>query len=172
VRGGATHLNTTVHGIGERAGNAALEEVVMGLKHLHGLSTGVDLSRFDDLSRLVAAASGKQVAWHKSLVGEGAFTHEAGIHVDGLLKDPRNYQGVDPTDMGRGHRLVLGKHSGKHALRQAYAELLEFDLGMEEAELVLPLVRRFVTEHKRSPQVAELVGFLAAIGHPSPALVQ
>jgi homocitrate synthase NifV len=95
VRGGATHLNTTVHGIGERAGNAALEEVVMGLKHLYGLSVGVELSRFVSLSRLVATASGKQVAWHKSLVGDGAFTHEAGIHVDGLLKDPRNYQGFD-----------------------------------------------------------------------------
>jgi homocitrate synthase NifV len=74
VRGGATHVNTTVHGLGERAGNAALEEVVMGLKHVHGLATGVDPSRFDDLSRLVASASGKPVAWHKSLVGDGAFT--------------------------------------------------------------------------------------------------
>jgi len=172
VRGGATHLSTTVHGIGERAGNAALEEVVMGLKHLHGLSTGIDLSRFDTLSRLVVAASGKQVAWHKSLVGDGAFTHEAGIHVDGLLKDPRNYQGVDPADMGRGHRLVLGKHSGKRAVRQAYAELLAFDLGLEDADRVLSLVRRFVTEHKRSPQVPELAGFLAAIGHPDAATIQ
>jgi homocitrate synthase NifV len=93
---GATHVNTRVHGIGERAGNAALEEMVMGLKHLHGLSTGVDLSRCETLSRLVATASGKQVAWHKSLVGDGAFSHEAGIHVDGLLEDVGNYQGVDP----------------------------------------------------------------------------
>jgi homocitrate synthase NifV len=89
-------VNTRVHGIGERAGNAALEEMVMGLKHLHGLSTGVDLSRCETLSRLVATASGKQVAWHKSLVGDGAFSHEAGIHVDGLLEDVGNYQGVDP----------------------------------------------------------------------------
>jgi homocitrate synthase NifV len=165
VRAGATHVNTTVHGIGERAGNAALEEVVMGLRHLHGLDTGLDLSRFDSLSRLVTAASGKQVAWHKSLVGDGAFTHEAGIHVDGLLKDPRNYQGIDPAEMGRGHRLVLGKHSGSRAVRQAYAELLAFDLELDQAERVLPLVRRFVTENKRSPRVSELTRFLAEIGH-------
>jgi homocitrate synthase NifV len=172
VHAGATHVNTTVHGIGERAGNAALEEVVMGLRHLHGLAVGVDLSRFDSLSRLVATASGKQVAWHKSLVGDGAFTHEAGIHVDGLLKDPRNYQGVDPAEMGRGHRLVLGKHSGRRAVRQAYAELLAFDLDPGQAERVLPLVRRFVTEHKRAPLVPDLTRFLAEIGHPGAAARQ
>ena len=161
-----------MNGIGERAGNAALEEVVIGLRHLHGVYTGVDLSRFDSLSRLVTAASGKQVAWHKSLVGDGAFTHEAGIHVDGLLKDPRNYQGVDPAEMGRGHRLMLGKHSGKRAVRQAYAELLALDLEVDQAERVLSLVRRFVTRHKRSPRVLELTHFLAEIGHPGAVPVQ
>lgn len=166
VRGGATHVNTTVHGLGERAGNAPMEEVVMGLKHLMGRPTGVDLSRFDGLSRLVAQASGKPVAWHKSLVGEGAFTHEAGIHVDGLLKDPLNYQGIDPAEMGRGHRLVLGKHSGRHAVRHAYAALLAYDMDLEHAARVLPLVRRFVTETKRSPQVSDLLSFLAATGYP------
>lgn len=170
VRGGATHVNTTVHGLGERAGNAALEEVAMGLKHLHGLSTGVDLSRFQALSDLVATASGKAVAWHKSLVGEGAFTHEAGIHVDGLLKDPRNYQGIDPAEMGRGHRLVLGKHSGRGAVRLAYAQLLDLDLAPDQAERVLTLVRRFVTATKRSPERIDLLGFLAEIGHPQAAV--
>jgi homocitrate synthase NifV len=165
-------VNTTVHGIGERAGNAALEEVVMGLKHLHGLTTGVDLLRYETLSRLVATASGKQVAWHKSLVGDGAFTHEAGIHVDGLLKDPRNYQGVDPAEMGRGHRWVLGKHSGSRAVRQAYADLMALELAAEQAARVLPLVRRYVTMHKCAPQVAELAGFLAEIGYPSAAPLQ
>ncbi|MCG6860397.1 MAG: homocitrate synthase [Chromatiaceae bacterium] len=166
VRAGASHVNTTVHGLGERAGNAALEEVVMGLKHLYGMATGVDLSSFDKLSKLVAAASGRPVAWHKSLVGDGAFTHEAGIHVDGLLKDPRNYQGIDPSEVGRGHRLVLGKHSGRRAVRQAYVDLLAFDLELEQAELVLPLVRRFVTQNKRSPEVPDLHRFLVEIGHP------
>jgi homocitrate synthase NifV len=172
VRAGASHVNTTVHGIGERAGNAALEEVVMGLKYLHGLTTGVDLSRFEGLSRLVATASGKEVAWHKSLVGYGVFTHESGIHVDGLLKDPLNYQGIDPAEMGRGHRLVLGKHSGKRAVRRAYAELLAFDLELEQAERVLSLVRRFAIEHKRSPRIPDLHQFLAEIGHPQAVPLQ
>jgi homocitrate synthase NifV len=172
VRGGATHVNTTVHGLGERAGNAALEEVVMGLRHLHGASTGVDLSRFDGLSRLVATASGKPVAWHKSLVGDGAFTHEAGIHVDGLLKDPLNYQGIDPAEVGRGHRMVLGKHSGKGAVRRVYSELLDLDLEPEQAERVLSLVRRFVTRTKRSPHLTDLRRFLSEIGHPQAVRVQ
>lgn len=167
VRAGATHANTTVHGLGERAGNAALEEVAMGLKHILGVGTGLDLSRFSELSRLVARASGKPVAWHKSLVGQGAFTHEAGIHVDGLLKDCRNYQGIDPAEVGRRHRLVLGKHSGTRGVRQAYAELLHLELGPEQAARVLPLVRRFVTQTKRSPGRRELRRFLAEIGHPA-----
>lgn len=172
VRGGATHVNTTVHGLGERAGNAPLEEVVMGLRHAHHIETDVDLHHFESLSQLVAQASGRPVCWHKSLVGLGAFTHEAGIHVDGLLKDPLNYQGVDPAELGRSHRMVLGKHSGKHAVQQIYAELLRFELDTDQAERVLPLVRRFVTETKRSPETGDLRRFLTEIGHPQAALLQ
>ncbi|WP_296810399.1 homocitrate synthase [Thiocapsa sp.] len=172
VRGGATHLNTTVHGLGERAGNAALEEVVMGLKHIHGIDSGIDLHTFAELSGLVARASGKPVAWHKSLVGDGAFTHESGIHVDGLLKDPLNYQGIDPAEVGRRHHLVLGKHSGRHAVRQAYADLLHCELGLDDADRLLPLVRRFASESKRAPEAPELMGFLAEIGNPWAVRVQ
>ncbi|ADC62432.1 homocitrate synthase [Allochromatium vinosum] len=172
VRAGATHVNTTVHGLGERAGNAALEEVVMGLRHVQGLDCGVDLKRFSALSSLVAQASGKPIAWHKSLVGAGAFTHEAGIHVDGLIKDPLNYQGVDPAELGLNHRLVLGKHSGRHAVQRVYAESLCFELDQEQAERLLPLVRRFVTETKRSPETGDLRRFLAEIGYPQTARLQ
>ncbi|EGV17884.1 homocitrate synthase [Thiocapsa marina] len=172
VRGGATHVNTTVHGLGERAGNAALEEVVMGLKHIHGIDSGIDLHSFAELSALVARASGKPVAWHKSLVGDGAFTHESGIHVDGLLKDPLNYQGIDPAEVGRRHHLVLGKHSGRHAIRQAYADLLCCDLDLDQADRLLPLVRRFATQSKRPPEAPELMGFLAEIGNPLAVRVQ
>ncbi|MBB1125867.1 homocitrate synthase [Thiospirillum jenense] len=161
ARAGATHVNTTVHGIGERAGNAALEEVVMGLRHGYGIDTGVNLSQYPALSQLVAQASGRPIAWQKSLVGDGAFTHEAGIHVDGLLKDLLNYQGIDPAEVGQHHRLVLGKHSGRQAVRHAYADLLRTELTDQQAADVLIQVRAFVTTTKRSPAPADLQRFLA-----------
>jgi homocitrate synthase NifV len=156
--GGATHANTTVHGLGERAGNAPLEEVVMGLRHAYGIDTGVDLSQYRQLSQQVAAASGRPVPWQKSLVGEGAFTHEAGIHVDGLLKDPANYQAIDPAEVGGAHRLVLGKHSGRHAVRQVYG-LLDLALDGVQSQHILERLRGFVTRTKRVPEVADLVHF-------------
>jgi len=158
VLGGATHVNTTVNGLGERAGNAALEEVAMGLARLYGIDTGIDLSRFQALSDYVSSASGRPVAWQKSLVGAGVFTHEAGIHVDGLLKDPVNYQGIDPAELGRAHTMILGKHSGTHGVCLAY-EALGIMLSREEAAYLLAHVRNFVTMHKRSPQAEELLGF-------------
>ncbi|OQX11441.1 MAG: homocitrate synthase [Thiothrix lacustris] len=159
ARAGATHVNTTVHGLGERAGNAPLEEVAMGLSRLYGLPCGINLKRFPKLSVLVEKASGHSVGWQKSLVGEGVFTHESGIHVDGLLKDSRNYQGVDPAEMGRHHQLVLGKHSGTHGVERAYA-LLGIQLEHEQAEAILALVRRFSTQHKRPPTPNDLQQFL------------
>jgi len=156
--GGATHVNTTVNGLGERAGNAALEEVVLGLRKLYGFQVDVDLSRFPALSRRVAAAANRPLSWQKSLVGEGAFTHEAGIHVDGLLKHPLNYQGVDPAELGRRHRLVLGKHSGLHAVRQFYHDL-GIVLDDHQASALLQRVRAFVGRAKRPPEIFELEAF-------------
>lgn len=159
IHGGASHVNTTVLGLGERAGNAPLEEVVMGLRHLHGIETAIDMTRYRSVSGLVAKASGRQVPWQKSLVGSGAFTHESGIHVDGLMKDPLNYQGVDPAEMGRGHRLVLGKHSGSHGVRRAFAEL-GVELDAYQSDQLLRRVREFVSQTKRSPKQIDLRRFL------------
>lgn len=94
IRAGATHVNTTVHGLGERAGNAPLEEVVMGMRRFHGYGNEIDMAHYPQLSVLIEQATGRSVGWHKSIVGEGAFTHESGIHVDGLMKDRVNYQGL------------------------------------------------------------------------------
>ncbi len=162
IRGGATHVNTTVNGLGERAGNAALEEVLMGLKVLYGSDCGVKLHHYQAVAQLVAVASGRPLPWHKSIVGEGVFTHESGIHVDGLLKDPLNYQGVDPASVGREHRLVLGKHSGTSAVLRCYADL-GVTLSREEANLLLPGIRRFAAQHKRSPSPLELEAFYASL---------
>ncbi len=155
VRAGATHVNTTVNGLGERAGNAALEEVAVGLRCLYGLESGVNLTGVEAVSQLVAKASGRPLPWQKSVVGEGVFTHESGIHVDGLLKDVRNYQGIDPALLGRQHRLVLGKHSGAHAVMQGYAQL-GIRLNDEEARQLLAHIRAFAVQHKRSPEALEL----------------
>lgn len=162
---GASHVNTTVNGLGERAGNAALEEVVLGLKKLHQIETGIALCAFPALSAMVASASGRAVSWQKSLVGAGAFTHEAGIHVDGLLKHPDNYQGFDPKEVGQAHRIVLGKHSGSRAIQAVYSEL-GIQLSESEALALLPQVRAFVAAHKHPPEVDDLIDLLALSRSP------
>lgn len=162
ARSGATHVNTTVNGLGERAGNAPLEEVVLGLRRCYGIETGVDLRKFPALSEKVASASGRPVAWQKSIVGEGAFTHEAGIHIDGLLKHPDNYQGFDPQLVGRRHRFVLGKHSGSGGVQAVYAELGQ-TVADFEAVLLIARVRDFVYSAKRPPSSPELLSLLAEL---------
>ena len=158
IRGGATHVNTTVHGLGERAGNAALEEVIMGIRKFYSQGDSIDMSSYSRVSTLVAKASGRSVNWQKSLVGAGVFTHEAGIHVDGLMKDPLNYEGVNPADLGRHHQFVLGKHSGNHSVIQAYSDM-GYQLTRDQAELLLLQVRQFATEHKAAPAADDLRRF-------------
>lgn len=167
VRAGATHVNTTVNGLGERAGNAPLEEVVLGLRQCYGIETGIDLRRFPALSETVASAAGRPVPWQKSVVGEGAFTHEAGIHIDGLLKHPDNYQGFDPQLVGRQHRFVLGKHSGKGGVQAVYAALGR-PLADAEAVTIVGRLRDFVHAAKRPPESGELLSLLDGLPNRHP----
>jgi homocitrate synthase NifV len=155
---GATHASTTVNGLGERAGNAALEEVVMAMRHLHGVDCGVRSQSLASISALVAVASGRPVAASKSIVGAAVFTHESGIHVDGLLKDPLNYQGFDPAELGRHHTTVLGKHSGSHAVKVAY-EGLGLHVPGDLAQQLLARIRSHVLATKRSPTPDDLRRF-------------
>lgn len=150
VRGGATHVSTTVNGLGERAGNAPLEEVVVALHQLYRRPTGVDARQLPRISALVAGASGRPVAPGKSIVGEAVFTHEAGIHVHGLIRDRSTYESIDPSEVGREHRVVLGKHSGIAAVRHVYAEM-KLDLPPLQGEAVLALVRRWAEVRKAAP---------------------
>lgn len=164
-KAGASHVNTTVNGLGERAGNAPLEEVVLGLKKLYGVETGVDLKGFPALSGIVARASGRAVPWQKCVVGAGAFTHEAGIHVDGLLKHADNYQGFDPSEVGQSHRIVLGKHSGTRAVQVVFGGLgVTLDEG--EAAAMLSRIRDFVGTCKHAPEISDLFALLASIRDP------
>ena len=134
---------------------------MLGLKKLHQIETGVALRDFPALSAMVASASGRAVPWQKSVVGAGAFTHEAGIHVDGLLKHPDNYQGFDPQEVGQKHRIVLGKHSGSSAIQLVYRGL-GIELQESEAQAILPRVRAFVAARKHPPEVNDLIDLLAA----------
>ena len=127
VREGARQIECTINGLGERAGNCALEEVVMALRtrrDYFGLETGIQTRRLHATSRLVSHVTGIAVQRNKAIVGQNAFAHEAGIHQDGMLKDRSTYEIMRPEDVGVPQtELVLGKHSGRHALRQRVADL-------------------------------------------------
>jgi 2-isopropylmalate synthase len=125
VGAGVDQVECTVNGIGERAGNASLEEVVMALRvrgDAHRAATGVDPRRIRETSALVAELTGYAVGPNKAIVGANAFAHEAGIHQDGMLKDSATYQIIDPSELGTTVSLPLGKHSGRHAFARACAE--------------------------------------------------
>lgn len=160
IKGGASHVSTTVNGLGERAGNAPLEEVVVALDHLYGLETGVAKTALAKVSRLVADASGRPVPVNKSIVGDAIFTHESGIHVSGLLRDRANYQALDPHELGRSHRVVLGKHSGLTSVLHACTQL-GLQPTMPQARAVLARVRALAVETKRPPSPDDLRRFLA-----------
>ena len=160
LRAGATHVNTTVNGLGERAGNAALEEVVMGVRHLHHGDTGVDTRALVAISHLVAQASGRPVACNKSIVGEAVFTHESGIHIDGLLKNPSTYESFDPSELGRQRRTVLGKHSGSQAVRQAFGAMGVVLADDAVTGRVLTRIREHAMRFKQEATPDELHNFL------------
>jgi 2-isopropylmalate synthase len=127
VHEGARQIECTMNGIGERAGNCALEEVVMAIKtraDYFQVQTRINTQRLCPTSRLVSKITGLQVQRNKAIVGQNAFAHEAGIHQDGMLKERRTYEIMRPEDIGLGqNELVLGKHSGRHALRQRVRDL-------------------------------------------------
>jgi 2-isopropylmalate synthase len=128
IRAGARQMEVTLNGIGERAGNASLEEVVMALhtrpELFDGAHTRIDTTQLTRASRLLQQCTGTYVAPNKAIVGANAFSHEAGIHQDGVLKHRATYEIMTPESVGAdGSMLVLGKHSGRHALRQRLTEL-------------------------------------------------
>ncbi len=158
VLAGATHINTTVNGLGERAGNAPLEEAAVSLKQLYRIDSGINFTLLPAISRLVAVASNRPVPVNKSIVGEDVFKHESGIHVDGLLKNPKTYEELEPAAVGRERQLVLGKHSGTSAVRDAYARY-GILLSDSEAATILMRIRDFAVSTKLSPGQEELTRF-------------
>ena len=159
MQAGARSLNTTVNGLGERAGNAALEEVVMALKQIHGIDLGIETRCFWELSQLVASASQNPVPPWKAIVGSNAFSHESGIHAAGVLKNPSSYEPFNPDEVGAKRHLVAGKHSGRHLV----ANLLQqqgVDISKEKAQSVLDAVRQRSIQVKRSLTSKELLNLV------------
>ncbi|HEA65606.1 MAG TPA: 2-isopropylmalate synthase [Desulfobacterales bacterium] len=139
LNAGARQAEVTINGIGERAGNTSLEEVVMALHtrpNYFPLTTGIKTDQIYTTSRLVSMITGIMVQPNKAIVGANAFSHEAGIHQDGVLKNPMTYEIMKPETIGLStNKLVLGKHSGRHALRSRLKEL-GYDLSDEELKIV------------------------------------
>ncbi|CAI9413275.1 2-phosphonomethylmalate synthase [Pleomorphomonas sp. T1.2MG-36] len=162
LRAGCAEASVTVLGLGERAGNAALEQVAVALLRLDGRSTGVDLPSLKPLAELVASAAGRGVPPGKAVVGRDVFSHESGLHVAGLLKEAETYQGLDPRLLGRHHSVVVGKHSGAQALAHVLARC-GIALDPELAAPLVEEVRRAATERKRALTNGELAHLHAAL---------
>ena len=150
LHGGASHVGVTVNGLGERAGNAALEEVLMALMIVCGYKEeNIDTKMFREVSEYVSRASGRELPKWKAIVGTNMFAHESGIHADGALKDPKNYEAFDPSVVGLERQILIGKHSGRAAIVNKFKEY-NIDLTDDEARGILELVRATSVRLKRS----------------------
>ncbi len=151
IQNGVRQVECTINGIGERAGNASLEEIVMSLrtrKDLFGIETGINTHEIFPSSSMVTNLTGMIVQPNKAIVGRNAFAHEAGIHQDGVIKEKLTYEIMRPEDVGiKESKLVMGKHSGRHALRRRYEEL-GFDLSDAELEKAYTLIKQVADRKK------------------------
>ena len=160
IRAGAHSVNTTVTGLGERAGNAPLEEVVMALATtqiaVNRRLPSLNVKDLPAICHLVERASGRAIGLQKSIVGGGVFTHESGIHVAGLIKDPNNYQGFAPELIGRSHTFVLGKHSGTHAIQTIFLQM-GIELTKPQCQQLRQPLSAWAEQYKRYPNQADLI---------------
>lgn len=148
VLGGAEEIHCTINGLGERAGNAALEEVVMGLQAFYNIQTNINTRKMAFVSRLVSQLTGISVPPNKAIVGENAFSHESGIHVHGVLSECSTYEPMRPEIVGKERTFVVGKHSGVHAVQN---KLKEYGLEMttEQLKEVVARVKKWAESGKK-----------------------
>jgi homocitrate synthase NifV len=156
VQAGAKVVSTTVLGIGERTGNTPMEEIAMVGKHILKLDLNFDTSRFREVSEYVARAAGRDIPAWKPIVGDNCFAHEAGIHTDGVIKYFSNYEPYTPEEVGLTRKIIIGKHSGRHTLKQVLAKR-GYDIDDEVAGILLENVRANSVALKRSLTENELV---------------
>jgi len=168
---GARQVECTINGLGERAGNCALEEIVMAIKtraDYFDLETSINTKRLLPTSRLVSRITGMQVQRNKAIVGQNAFAHEAGIHQDGMLKERSTYEIMRPEDIGLTRtELVLGKHSGRHALRQRIRDL-GYHLNDEQLKTVFDGFKA-LADRKKEIYDADIEALAESVIHTGPA---
>lgn len=157
IRAGAKWVNTTVNGLGERAGNASLAEVVMALKHIEKIDTGIDTTLFRNISKYVAEASQRPLPVSQAIIGENIFAHESGIHADGVLKHPPTYEAFSPEEVGLQRQILVGKHSGSHTILFKFANEFGIELPEEVAKEILARARALALKRKRALFDKELV---------------
>ncbi|KJS15866.1 MAG: trans-homoaconitate synthase [Peptococcaceae bacterium BRH_c4b] len=156
VSAGANWVGVTVMGLGERAGNSALEEVVMALKHLYKIDLNFKTEMFREVAEYVSRASGRELPAWKAIVGSNMFAHESGIHADGALKNPITYEAFTPEEVGLERQIMVGKHSGTAALKAKFAEY-GILLSDHKAQELLPKIRSYCVSMKRPLFDKELV---------------
>jgi 2-isopropylmalate synthase len=168
IQGGVRQVECTINGIGERAGNASVEEIVMALRVRSDIlpyTTAIETTRLYDASQLLTRLTSEPVQANKAIVGRNAFAHEAGIHQDGVLKDPSTYEIMRPQDVGQPTaRLVLGRHSGRHAVLQR-CEALDLSVTAGEIDLVYHAVIS-LGEHRRAIGDGDLRRIVERMRHP------
>lgn len=150
VYAGANYVGVTINGLGERAGNACLQETIMGLKYLMNVNLPYNTTLFREVAEYVAQASGRALSVSKPIVGSGIFAHESGIHGDGVLKNPLTYEVFSPEEVGLERQIVIGKHSGTAAVRSKFTREYNIELNDTEAAQILARVREMSIELKRS----------------------
>ncbi len=148
VLGGAEEIHCTINGLGERAGNAALEEVVLSLQAFYNVKTNINTRKLAFVSRLVSQLTGVPVPPNKAIVGENAFSHESGIHVHGVLSESSTYEPMRPEIVGKERTFVVGKHSGVHAVQNKLKEY-GLELELDQMKEVVARVKKYAESGKK-----------------------
>lgn len=157
IHGGANYVGVTINGLGERAGNTCLQEMIMVVKYLLNMDVQYDTTLFREVAEYVAAASGRPLPVNKPIVGLNIFSHESGIHGDGVLKNPLTYEVFTPEEVGLERQIVIGKHSGSAAIRAKFLHEYGVELSQDSSEQILSRVRQLAIDLKRSLFDKELV---------------
>ena len=155
IKAGATYVNTTINGLGERAGNASFEEFVMALKYLENVDLGIDTHLFREISEYVATASGRFIPAWKPIVGDNLFLYESEIRATNVMKDSRTFELFGPEDVGLERKIILGKYSGVNTVLSKL-DMLGYKATLKEAEEIADIIRAKSIAMKRSLYDSEI----------------